>query len=301
MTDQEGKYNIKAASKILGIQSGTLRAWERRYQMVAPVRNEAGHRLYTDEHIKILKWLIGKINQGFTIGQAVSLLENNELHHTESVEQGSKFSELIDELLNAFIQFDERKAQEVINTCLSLYTTDKVITEVFGTVLIKIGKLWEIGKITSAHEHFATAILRSRVGMILHSFPLNSLLPKVVTICAPGEWHEMGLMMFTLFLRRKGFDVVYLGSSIAEQDIDEVLQIIKPKFLFISCTLKDNGIAAVNLANRLASEYKSMHIGLGGNAIDTLGKPQKDKIAEFIVGGSVLDWEHWLKEKITRE
>ena len=44
MLSQVGKYNMKAASQILGIQPGTLRAWERRYHMIAPVRNELGYR-----------------------------------------------------------------------------------------------------------------------------------------------------------------------------------------------------------------------------------------------------------------
>lgn len=74
----EGKYNIKAASTILGIPSGTLRAWERRYQFIAPDRNESGHRLYSDKQIQTLKGLIEKTKQGFTISQAVALLDREE-------------------------------------------------------------------------------------------------------------------------------------------------------------------------------------------------------------------------------
>src|SRR4051794_11736833 len=87
-TMQEGKYNIKAVSKMLGIQSGTLRAWERRYQVVAPVRNESGHRLYTEHHVKTLKWLLSKTEQGFTISQAVSLLEQNNVVSEEEQQGG---------------------------------------------------------------------------------------------------------------------------------------------------------------------------------------------------------------------
>ena len=48
-----GKYNIKAVSNILGIQPSTLRAWERRYHIIAPKRNHAGHRLYTESIFKL--------------------------------------------------------------------------------------------------------------------------------------------------------------------------------------------------------------------------------------------------------
>ena len=60
---------------MVGIQPGTLRAWERRYQILNPVRNESGHRLYTEEDLRKLKWLTEKVSGGFTISQAVSLLE----------------------------------------------------------------------------------------------------------------------------------------------------------------------------------------------------------------------------------
>jgi len=63
----EGKYNIKAISNMVGIQPGTLRAWERRYQILNPVRNDSGHRLYTEEDLRKLKWLTEKVSGGFTI------------------------------------------------------------------------------------------------------------------------------------------------------------------------------------------------------------------------------------------
>ena len=166
MSTLEGKYNIKAVSKMLGIQPGTLRAWERRYNMIAPKRNDSGHRLYTEEHIKILKWLINKVNKGFTISQAVNLLENSHvttqetslLHEKEDVQDRS--IDLADELLQSLLSFDENQAHELLNRAFSLYSIDKVVIDILGTLLVKIGDLWEIGKITTAHEHFASSFLR---------------------------------------------------------------------------------------------------------------------------------------------
>ena len=117
MSDQEGKYNIKAASQMVGIQPGTLRAWERRYRMITPVRNESGHRLYTEEHIKILKWLLKKVKQGFTISQAIALLDNREsIIDPESfpLNQGNQLFRLTDELFDALVLFDEIKRKKYL-------------------------------------------------------------------------------------------------------------------------------------------------------------------------------------------
>ncbi|KON87206.1 MerR family transcriptional regulator [Sporosarcina globispora] len=300
MATEEGKYNIKAVYKMLGIQPGTLRAWERRYQIVAPKRNESGHRLYTEEHIKVLKWLIRKVDQGFSISQAVALLENKELNAEplQMDKEGDRAGALANELLEALLQFNESKVHDLINQAFSLYTIDKVLIDILGSLLVKIGYLWEEGKITSAHEHFASSILRSRIGMILHSFPHDGVLPKMIAVCGPGEAHELRLLIFTLFLRRRGFAVVYLGTSIAEEDIDAVIEIVKPKFLFLSCTMKSNVPETLKLSERLAEAYENMHVGIGGFGIDTLGNEEKMKYELFIPGSSTHEWEEWIRERL---
>lgn len=307
MSIQEGKYNIKAVSKMLGIQAGTLRAWERRYNMIAPIRNDSGHRLYSENHIKILRWLINKVNKGFTISQAVNLLETNPMSFHEQTEVRVKEDEqdrsldLMDELLNALLSFDESGAHELLNRAFSLYSVEKVVIEILGTLLVKIGDMWEVGRITSAHEHFASSFLRSRIGMILHTLPVDGLLPKVVAVCGPEETHELGLLIFTLFLRRKGFEVIYLGASIAEGDIDIVLDEVKPEFLFLSCTLVRNVKKTFELVDYLSNKYAQLNIGLGGKGFSKISNENLIRYQAYILGENKEQWGNWLKGKLGME
>lgn len=299
MGNGAGKYNIKAVSKMLGIQPGTLRAWERRYQMIAPVRNESGHRLYTEEHVEILRWLISKINQGFTISQAVSLLENSALPLEKAeVPRRDMVDEIGDKLLTALLEFNSSKAHELINHAFSLFTIDKTVIDLLGPILIKVGDLWEEGSITTAHEHFASSFIRSRIEGLSNSFPHNSFLPKSIAVCGPGERHELGLLIYTLYLRRKGFEVVFLGTSLADNDLELVLDKVKPKFLFLSCTLDENREATLKLADELKKIYPALIIGLGGIAIDSMPLEQQEEYQENIVGMTRAEWEKWLKKRI---
>ncbi|WP_409251205.1 MerR family transcriptional regulator [Bacillus sp. SCS-153A] len=301
MTKQsEGKYNIKAISKMLGIQPGTLRAWERRYKMIAPVRNESGHRLYSDEHVRILKWLVSKVNQGFTISQAVSLLDKQELTEEANIESqsGNRLHDLSEELLQALLQFDETKAHQLMNTAFSLYTIDKVVIDVLGTLLVKIGDLWEHNEITTAHEHFASAVLRARISTLMQTFPHNGLLPKVVAVCGPGELHELGLLIFTVYVRQKGFEVVYLGSSIREEDIEVVVDTVKPRYLFLSCTMRENIDQTLGIMEELQGKKDFLHVGVGGLAVNTLPQRLKEKYNAHLVGSSKEDWDIWLKSNL---
>lgn len=72
---QEALLPIREVAKITGINPITLRAWERRYSLIEPIRTDSGHRLYTYENIKTLKEVIRFTQQGVPISQIKALLE----------------------------------------------------------------------------------------------------------------------------------------------------------------------------------------------------------------------------------
>ncbi|MBY0000629.1 MerR family transcriptional regulator [Priestia aryabhattai] len=296
----EGKYNIKAISNMVGIQPGTLRAWERRYQILNPVRNESGHRLYTEEDLRKLKWLTEKVSGGFTISQAVSLLETESSTVGTFEEEGEVDSpqKIRDELLTMLLSFEEGKAQDLINHAFSLYSVEKVVIDILGSLLVTVGDMWEKGQITSAHEHYTTQVLKTRISMIFYSLPSNGLLPKAIAVCGPNETHEVGLLVFTLFLRRKGFEVIYLGSSIEDKDVELIIKEVDPTFLFMSCTMMENAEKTLNLTNQMIKKFPHLKVGLGGYVFDGLDSKRKGEAQPFVLGNTKEEWNSWLTKKL---
>ncbi|CAH0143926.1 MerR family transcriptional regulator [Priestia sp. YIM B13446] len=296
----EGKYNIKAISNMVGIQPGTLRAWERRYQILNPVRNDSGHRLYTEEDLRKLKWLTEKVSGGFTISQAVSLLETESSTVGTFEEEGEVDSpqKIRDELLTMLLSFEEGKAQDLINHAFSLYSVEKVVIDILGSLLVTVGDMWEKGQITSAHEHYTTQVLKTRISMIFYSLPSNGLLPKAIAVCGPNETHEVGLLVFTLFLRRKGFEVIYLGSSIEDKDVELIVKEVDPTFLFMSCTMMENAEKTLNLTNQMIKKFPHLKVGLGGYVFDGLDSKRKGEAQPFILGNTKEEWNSWLTKKL---
>jgi DNA-binding transcriptional MerR regulator/methylmalonyl-CoA mutase cobalamin-binding subunit len=299
MASKEGKYNIKAISQMLGIQAGTLRAWERRYHIIEPVRNKAGHRLYSDEHVAILRWLLDKVNKGFTIGQAVDLFENGSIAvETERIGQEDYSVQLSEEILEALLAFQENQANQLLNQAFCLFSIDKVTIDILGTLLVKVGQMWEINQISVAHEHFITSFLRTKIGTIFHGLPVDGLMPKVVAVCGPDEKHELGLLIFTLFLRRKGFEVIYLGTGIPAHDLELVIREVDAKLFFTSCTMDQNLKASLELVKHLHKLFPNLIIGVGGFAFDRISENRSSTYSEFLVGKTKQDWENWLKNNL---
>ncbi|KKI93123.1 hypothetical protein WQ54_06370 [Bacillus sp. SA1-12] len=298
MTNQEGKYNIKAASKLLGIQSGTLRAWERRYKVIAPKRNESGHRLYTEEHIQTLKWLINKVDNGFTISQAINLLENANYHKLmDRMANADQSIELMDNLLDSLLQFDESLANDCLNKAFSLFTFDKVVFEMIPYLLLKLDKDVKT-EVTAAEKQFIFSYFRSRIGTILHSLPVAGILPKAVALCGPEESSELELLIFTVFLRRKGIEVIYIGGSIDTFELNSVLNKVKPQYLFLSCVLDRNSEKTIALLEELSSRTKHVQICVINSRQSTSNYSHlKHNILEF----QQQKWEKWLKENLAQK
>lgn len=69
-------YPIREVARLTGINPITLRAWERRYDLVEPIRTQSGHRLYSRDHIQLIQKAMVLVNeQGVPISQVKQVLE----------------------------------------------------------------------------------------------------------------------------------------------------------------------------------------------------------------------------------
>ncbi len=71
-------YKIGAVSRITGIGSETIRAWERRYQAVVPTRTDSGDRTFSRDDVTKLLLLKNIVDSGIAIG-TIANLEVDEL------------------------------------------------------------------------------------------------------------------------------------------------------------------------------------------------------------------------------
>jgi DNA-binding transcriptional MerR regulator len=282
-----GKYNMKAVAALVGLNPTTIRAWERRYQVLDPDRSESGHRIYSDSDVAKLRWIVDKQKEGLSVSKAIQLYEmpvnRAEVPHDYGVE-------LRDQLFRALTNFEERHAHDIMNKAFSMFSFDKVIQDIVGPLLHEIRLKWESGEITIAHEHFATAFLRARLSTLSLQMPINPFLPRIVCVCAPEEEHELGLLFFTLYLRQSGFDVIFLGSGIPVPDLVAVTHQLQPKAVILSCTLSDHLPLLDEALDCLMADFPNLEIGLGGYAVDQL----PERYGPHLLGADDQSWKSWL-------
>ncbi|PEX96974.1 MerR family transcriptional regulator [Bacillus cereus] len=288
MPTSNGNYNIKAVSNILGIQPSTLRAWERRYHIIAPKRNHAGHRLYTEEHIHILKWLMNKVSGGMMIGQAVQLLEENRLQNNIQIEKiTDKEVVLVDDILQALLEFDEITTSVLLNEVFSIYSTEKVVISIILQVANKLLILKNNNEITMSQFKYVVSFLQTRLGMIYHNASVYSSVNKVFVL----ENNILKGFIFATYLRIKGYQAMYMGTSLDEEGILQAIEQLQPKYLFISFDDERELEEAVRFIDLLQAKNKNLFVGFIGRK--SIGGQLN--LQNILIGNTKEEWDGWLR------
>ena len=288
MPTLNGTYNIKAVSNILGIQPSTLRAWERRYHIIAPKRNRAGHRLYTEEHIHILKWLMNKVSEGMMIGQAVQLLEGNRLQNNVQKEKITDTEVvLVDDILQALLKFDEITTSALLNEVFSIYSTEKVVTSIILQVANKLLSLKNNNEITMSQFKYVVSFLQTRLGMIYHNASVYSSVNKVFVL----ENNILKGFIFATYLRLKGYQAMYMGTSLDEEGILLAIEQLQPKYLFISFDDERELEEAVEFIDLLQEKNEN----ISGGFIGRKGIGDQLNLQNILIGNTKEEWDGWLK------
>jgi DNA-binding transcriptional MerR regulator len=70
----EAIYSIGAVARMLDIPTSTLRAWEERYSVIAPVRSHGSQRLYSRAQVEQLRFIKSRMENGASAADAHRLL-----------------------------------------------------------------------------------------------------------------------------------------------------------------------------------------------------------------------------------
>lgn len=239
----EPLLNIKAVSQATGVEAVTLRAWERRYGVPSPERSEQGYRLYSERDIAILRWLKSRIDAGVTIGQAASMLESQSPQAAPQATplsvlsgEGGSLKTMSDDLLAAAHQFDMTHADQIISQAFAMFPVEDVCLHLLLPALGQVGNNWRSGDTSLAVEHFLSNLIRQHLLSIATVMPPPTREGRVVAGCAPDDWHEMAILMLTLFLRRQGWEVIYLGQAVGLKQLEAELDSINPDLVILSAS-----------------------------------------------------------------
>ena len=231
----EKLYTIGTVSKLTGVGAITLRAWERRYGLIQPIRKESGHRLYSRAHIDQINRITSLTQKGMRISQIQpEMLETDSTVDSEGEVEKDIWNEYLNGMVAAIVSFDENRLDEIYNEALSLYPIGLVTSKLLTPLLIELGLRWRSQQGSIAEEHFFSFYLRNKLGARFHHRSRGSTGQTILLAGLPGEYHELGLLIFALSALESGFRLVTLGANMPLNELTAVARKKNCKAILLS-------------------------------------------------------------------
>jgi DNA-binding transcriptional MerR regulator len=252
--DSDGVLRIGELSKRSGVSPDLLRAWERRYGLLHPVRSAGGLRLYTPADVERVRVMRQHLADGLAASEAAALASRTGLDD-EAALMALRPEAMRDDLADALDRYDEPRAQAILDRLLAVATVDTLLSEVVMPYLRELGERWERGEASVAQEHFASSIVRGRLLGLARGWGLG-LGPTAVLACLPGEQHDLGLITFGLALRSRGWRIVYLGGDSPIETVEEVGRQLDPSLVVLTAVSSERVEPVVTQLRALAGRHR---------------------------------------------
>lgn len=226
-------HPIRVVAKRTGLSPHVIRAWEKRYQAVLPTRTPTGRRVYSNEDLERLTLLRQATLLGRSIGQIAkvpteelrAIVEEDEkaVRHVQPAPASRRGSADATKLLGACIEATERLDSVGLSKHLDegavLFSRPTLMEDVIVPLMHRIGSSWREGTLRVAHEHLASAVVRSFVGSLDGAFQVSATAPEVVVTTPAGQLHEIGALLAAATAASEGWNVTYLGPSLPADEV----------------------------------------------------------------------------------
>ena len=257
------QFNIKAVVKYSGINAHTLRAWERRYGVIQPVRGTSGRRMYSIQEAERLRALGQLVSHGHTISN-LARMSDEDLRSliwrssTDSADEQRSvagktrkllttpeaISESCGRVLDVLSTFELEKLHAELLRAKAQHSARSFVLDVALPLVVMVGERVLAGKLSIAQEHAFSSILKLQLGEIIFSLRNGSGLShdsksgdySVVLATQDGDLHEFGILMSAVLCSAYGVRCHYLGPNLPAKPLAEAAGILRSSAVLVGRT-----------------------------------------------------------------
>ena len=169
---------------------------------------------------------------------------------------------LVSQLLDAVTALDEDRAHAVLDVAFGERAVESAIIDVLLPLFVRVGELWELGRIGIAQEHFASSLVRRRLGAMSLTWGVGKG-PIAVLACPPGEFHDIVLLSFGVLLGRTGWRIRYLGPDTPVHSLAAAARLTQADAVVLACRRPSGFRAHSTALRRLGEDHPVWLAGRG--------------------------------------
>ncbi|PWU00024.1 MAG: MerR family transcriptional regulator [Bacteroidetes bacterium] len=227
-------FTIRDLENLSGIKAHTIRIWEQRYAFLKPERTSTNIRYYSNDELKKLLNISLLNRNGFKISHIdrMSEMEMREnirsLSHTDAQQE-----RIVNDLIHMMVDLRLNDFEQIIDNHILARGIERSLSQIIFPFLERIGILWQTCHIIPAQEHLVTNIIRQKLIVGIESIVSHVKVNRSVLLFLPeSEFHELGLLFAYFLLKSRGTDVIYLGASVPLDDVEYVVRLKKPDYVY---------------------------------------------------------------------
>lgn len=262
-------YSIGKAAQLAGLTTFLIRAWENRYSVVVPRRNDGGQRRYSDEDVERLRILSTLVQSGRRIGDIVGM-DNVGLSALLTDSEAPIRSDYVDMAFGAMEAFDAPGLQAVLEQAVVELGPVAVSDRVIFPFMEEVGRSWHENKVRVMHEHLASSVVFSLMSRILAGIEVPVDAPQAIVATPPGQQHNIGAVCCAVATADAGWQVKNLGTHIPASEMIAAVQTAGARLLLLSIVFPERASIVRESLEQLETELpRGVDILVGGASAGT--------------------------------
>jgi DNA-binding transcriptional MerR regulator len=264
-------YSISDLERLTGVQTHTIRIWERRYNALVPMRSAGNTRFYDDNQLRRLLNIVSLSKSGLKISHVCGLTEEAmnlllEKEVTQSVSPIEKFEYYISQLLSFGLSYDEFQFDELINKAITEFGLKDTYINIMYPILVRLGLMWRSDNICPAQEHFMSNIIRHKISAASEQVVLKQETGATWVLFLPEEDdHDIGLLFANFLLKSAGHKVI-LGSKVPVDSVRDVIDRVEVQHLLVFMIRTETATSVASYLEELSAAFKAQEIHVAGSS-----------------------------------
>ncbi len=256
--EQNALYPIREVARLTGVNPITLRAWERRYNLIEPVRTESGHRLYTQEHIDFLHETLRLMDEGVPISRVKSVISDVTPRPVavSAAVSSDDSQQLLEKICQAVSQLQVQKLERLLDRLFADYSLNAM-----RIMLVEVEQQLQRNESTVLFAFWQNSLIR-RLQVRLHSLHCQPVLPsKRIVIQKASHSSAYLTKLVALFCFEQGYQPIELDESVS---LEQVFASAKPLAVHAVLFIDDKAGATAQW-QKYFKKYASMRTWVLGN------------------------------------
>jgi DNA-binding transcriptional MerR regulator len=268
---------LRTVSRLTGLSPDIIRAWEKRYSVVAPMRGARGARLYSAADVAHLSLLGRVVGAGRAIGD-VARLDRRTLEALARTSTAAMVpdrnpaplagepGEVVTQARAALARFDADALDCCLSDALAAHGVSDFVGRIVEPLVVDITRGAAARHGAVADARLLASVLRNLLAGLLRS--RGEVRKPLVLLSAPaGERHELSLLLAALLVAEAGVALCYLGTDLPAPDLAEAARRAGAAVVGLALADDDNQRAAAAELRCIERELpSSVELWLGGRA-----------------------------------